>query len=130
MKDPWNPTNEELRDWAFDHDAMWPTQDFDLSVADLGFCEIILELASDNTCPKQRFFVQCAYLIVGDAVRTDYKTATKLDVSGFLDKAKKTGNKHMLKFVEQSSDLMRNPLKFDYEQWCDGGLAHAQFKSQ
>ncbi|TPV54582.1 hypothetical protein FJ444_18955 [Aestuariibacter sp. GS-14] len=129
MKDPWNPINEELREWAFDADALWPTQDFDLAVGELYLSEIILELASDDSCPKQRFFVRCAYLIVGDAVRTDYKTESKDDVEVFLEKAEKTGNTFLLKFVEHSKDLIQKPSKFDYDQWCDGGLANAQFKS-
>ena len=129
MKNPWNPINEELREWAFDADALWPTQDFDLSVADLYLSEIILELASDNKCPKQRFFLKCAYIIVGDAVRTDYHTESKKDVMSFLDRAEKTGNSYLLKFIEHSKDLMQNPSKFNYDQWCDGGLAHANFKN-
>jgi hypothetical protein len=129
MKDPYNPINEELREWAFDVDALWPEQDFDLAVAKLNLSEIILELSSDNNCPKQRFFVKCAYLIVGDAVRTDYYTASRQDVVAFLEKAKKTGNHYLFRFVEQSNELIQNPSKFDYDQWCDGGLAYAQFKS-
>ena len=35
MKDPWNPSNEELREWAFNADTLCPTQDFHLAVADL-----------------------------------------------------------------------------------------------
>jgi hypothetical protein len=129
MKDPWNPANEELREWAYDADALWPTQDFDLAVGELYLSQIILELASDNNCPKQRFFVQCAYLIVGDAIRTDYNTESKEDVVAFLEQAEKIDNTYLLKFVEQSKELMQNPLKFDYDEWCDGGLAYAQFKN-
>ncbi|AZZ92640.1 hypothetical protein EUZ85_18685 [Hahella sp. KA22] len=128
MKDPWNPITEELREWAFDVNALWPTQDFDLAVAELYLSEIILELASDDNCPKQRFFLKCAYIIVGDAVRTEYHTESKEDVMSFIDSAEKTGNSYLLKFIEQSKDLMQNPSKFDYDQWCDGGLAYAQFK--
>ncbi|MGE6433124.1 hypothetical protein [Shewanella baltica] len=129
MKDPWNPINEELREWAFDTEALWPTQDFDLAVGELYLSEIILELASNNSCPKQSFFLKCAYLIVGDAVRTDYHTESKENVIEFLKQAEKTGNIHLLEFVEHSKELISNPSKFDYDQWCDGGLAYAQFKS-
>ncbi|UZE97184.1 hypothetical protein [Alkalimarinus alittae] len=129
MKDPWNPINEELREWAYDADSLWPTQDFDLAVGELYLSDIIIELASDNSCPKQRFFLKCAYLIVGDAVRTDYHTETREDVSNFLKQASKTGNVYLLKFVEHAKELMSNPSKFDYDQWCDGGLANVQFKS-
>ena len=65
-------------EWAFNKNAMSPEQDFDLMVAcDPDFRDIILELASNDQCPKQLFFLRCIYIIIGDAVRSNYNTDKK-----------------------------------------------------
>lgn len=127
MKDPWNPQKEELRQWAFDADLPWPEQDFDLAVSDMLFADIILELAADNHCPKQPFFLSCAYLIVGDAVRTNFEVCSRTDIQHFLSRAVQTSNQYLVTLAERSYLLIQNPETFDYEQWCGGGLADAEF---
>ncbi len=118
---------EELRAWAFDEDAQSPTQDFDLTVSDICFSDIIIKLSADSACPKQLFFLECAYFIVGDAVLNDNNTVSKQDIRKFLEQAENTGNSHLLKFVEESKALIKNPSNFDYSQWCSGDLARKHF---
>lgn len=127
MKDPWNPQKEALRQWAFDAGAPWPEQDFDLAIGDLLFADIILELAADNHCPKQPFFLSCAYLIVGDAVRTHFDVCAKADLQHFLERAMQSGHPYLVTLVERSTVLIEHPDTFDYNQWCHGGLADAEF---
>ena len=86
-------------------------------------------MASDSSCPNQNFFLKCAYLIVGDAVRTNYHTESRERITKFIEQAVNTRNNYLLEFAEHSKNLMSNPSSFDYDQWCDGGLAYAQFKS-
>lgn len=63
MKDIYNPTNEEIRQWAYEADAAYPTQDWDIIVfhdvseEDDDFNRLILELASDPDCPSQHLFL-------------------------------------------------------------------------
>lgn len=129
MNNASNSIYKELRDWAFDTNADWPTQDFDITIGELSFSKIILELAVDQNCPKQIFFLQCAYFIVGDAVLTDFQTESKEDITNFLNQASNTDSDILLSFVKRSKELMRNPTKFDYDHWCDGGLAKSEIKS-
>ncbi|HLP86188.1 MAG TPA: hypothetical protein VK157_17680 [Phycisphaerales bacterium] len=57
---PFNPTETELRAWAADADAMYPdemSQDWDLVVAAWERASLIVELAGDESCPQQQFFL-------------------------------------------------------------------------
>lgn len=88
MQDSWKPMKQELREWAYDPNAIWPDQDFDLSVAKLHFDDLIIDFSADDKCPKRNLFLKCAYLIVGDAVMTDYKSRPKTGADQFLVKVK------------------------------------------
>ena len=123
MKDPFNPTHEELRTWAYDPNAMAPTQDFDLMVAELFNADLILELTADENCPNRGFFLGCTYLIVGDAVRTKFRLNSKEKIEEFIRDAEKVGGDLLTLFVLDAKDLLENPRKFNYTNWCDSGLA-------
>ena len=122
MKDPWNPKKEELRKWAYDPESKWPDQDFDLSVTEIHFSELILECAIDENCPKKDFFLSCAYILVGDAVRSGFNSTTKENVQDFLKAVKITNNKNLLLLFERATKLIKNPLLFDYDLWCAEGF--------
>ncbi|MCI5165764.1 MAG: hypothetical protein D3903_06630 [Candidatus Electrothrix sp. GM3_4] len=121
MQDPWNPQIEELREWAFKSDSPWPDQDFDLSVAELHFSELIIELASNSNCPKADFFLSCAYIIVGDAVMTEYQSRSKSDVLKFINQLSISENNRLLTLNKLALKLLDTPSKFDYDFWCGEG---------
>ena len=121
--------DSQLRMWAYDPDSFKSVgQDFELTVAGLHRASIILECASDNECPMQHFFVNCAYLIVGNLMSpSSYSLELERDVLAFLRQAEKTGNKHLLEFVWRARYLIENPSEFDCDQWCGGVLARKSF---
>ncbi len=123
MKDPWNPQKEEIRQWAYVSDAQWPDQDFNLSVAKVHFSDLIIEFAIDDDCPKRDFFLSCAYIIVGDAVRTKYVSHTKAEVEEFIERVKATKNEQMTLLHGRAIALVNNPSSFNYDLWCSGGYA-------
>ncbi len=101
MIDPWNPTKSELKEWAYSSDPYCPAQDFDLAVADICLSDIILESASDTQCPEQSFFLHCAYLIVGDAVRTNFLRVVIKKLMSFYLKRKKQIAHICLSFINK-----------------------------
>ncbi|KAF7786169.1 hypothetical protein PRUB_a0647 [Pseudoalteromonas rubra] len=118
---------EEIRAWAFESDSPWPGQDFDLSVAELHFADLIIELSCDASCPKKDFFLSCAYIIVGDAVMTEYETRSKAGVEQFLQQIKATNNERLLTLYKLGTKLVATPSSFDYDFWCGEGCL-AQYK--
>lgn len=121
MRDPWNPQIKEIRAWAFEQDSFWPEQDFDLSVAELQFADLIIELSCDVSCPKKDFFLSCAYIIVGDAVMTEYESRSKEEVEQFLQQLKATNNERLLTLYKAGKKLVAKPSSFDYDFWCSEG---------
>ena len=94
-------SDNQLRSWAYHPDRFIGTgQDFELLVAGLHRADIILECASDNQRPKQLFFLNCACLIVGDAIRSQADcsvfVAREKEVLAFIRRAETTGNVHLL----------------------------------
>ena len=124
MRSPYDPTSEELREWAFDSEEAVPEQDWDIILSTIPYEDLFLELASDLECPKSVFFLSILYLLVGDAVRTDYRTKTKAEVETLLAKAERAYPRNWIfRWVQRSRDPMRSPETFRYDDWCAGFLA-------
>ena len=70
MQNPLDPTDAEIRSWAYDVEAVEPVQDWDLIIWGLADPNLLAELASDSGCPTQSYFLSCLYGRVGDEVRT------------------------------------------------------------
>lgn len=124
--------DSQLRNWAYHPEQfVGMGQDFDLFVAGLHNADIILECASDNLCPKQLFFLNCACLIIGDSVRLHADGSAFVDqereVLTFVRRAEKTGNAYLLEFVWRARDLIENPSTFEYDLWCGGELASSLY---
>jgi hypothetical protein len=75
--------------------------------------------------PKRPFFFRRLYLVVGDAVRTDFHTASRSGLEDALTRAGNTArvDAALAKWVRDSRELIAHPERFDYSAWCDGGLA-------
>ena len=124
FSDPWNPTWPEISDWAFDLEAGHPCQDWELALLWRGFEDLYLELAADESCPKSGFFLSLLYLIVGDQVRRLPDSQIAFNLKDFIAKADRFNCRALEVWQQRSRDLLRHPEKFDYDQWCAGGLAY------
>ena len=118
---PWNPQPEEIRAWAYDADAMWPEQDFDLALSWAGHEKACLDLAADDACPKRLFFLSVLYLMVGDAVRSNFKVASEPVVRGLVERGKEYSHPDIRIWQERSRALLANRELFNYDKWCGGG---------
>jgi hypothetical protein len=117
-----NDLREKVRTWAYD-DSPAPSQDHDLMLISLGINDLLLELAADDTCPKQQDFLDCLYLLVGDAVMTKGAGTSFAEVETLLELAEKEVNPHIATWAKRSRHLLKHPQEFDYDLWCSGGLA-------
>jgi hypothetical protein len=117
MRDPFDPTDAELREWA-SSDEPWPVQDFDLMVADAERVPLLLELTSSR---NRDFFLSCLYLVVGDAVRSRFNTCSPADVESALEHATATAARDpaIRRWIEESRRALASPDDFDYEAWCE-----------
>lgn len=121
--DPDDPSDAELRLWAYTPDAEEPSQDFDLMLANTGRDALIVAFASDDACPSRDWFLAVLYLMVGDAVRTGFVTLSEPGVRALLARADAMDSARLRTWQARSLQLMRDPASFDYDDWCAGGLA-------
>jgi hypothetical protein len=119
---------EEIEKWAYQAHADEPQQDFDLLLSNEPH-DLYLDLAADLSCPKHQYFLSVLYLIVGDAVRTNYQTQSQKFIEQYLAKGKQRQAPLVNKWVDRSQKLMFEPEKFDYEDWCGGKLAYKRSNS-
>lgn len=124
MKSATHPTIEELRTWAFDSSSVEPVQDWDLVLSWVHYDDVYLEFASSKVCPKADYFLALLYLIVGDAVRTAFRSRSKEDLAALLDRAEHRFPAFVVRrWIQRSRYLIAHPDSFDYDGWCAGGLA-------
>lgn len=114
FKDPYEPTKDEIKAWAYTDDSS-PVEDFELLVDDDPYFS--LELASDEKCPKKNFFLGSLYVWAGDCV----KNKLNLDVlTKWLEVASKSKDNRIKKLVERARRLLSGEEKYDYNKWGIG----------
>lgn len=122
---PVNPQPEELRAWANDPHAGPPqiSAQWDLLLAEDSLMPTLVSLAADPICPKRTFALHCLYLYAADAVRTGFRAHPRRRVKKLLEQAEATNDAWVTLWVTNTKALINNPDLFDYQEWCQGGLA-------
>jgi hypothetical protein len=111
--------------WAYANDGghCEPMQDWDILLADPRNEDVLLQLASDELCPKRIFFLHCLYILVGDYVRVLHAgVAIPFPIEPLLTRATASNDPIIKTWLEQSRYLIAHPETFDYDLWCGGGL--------
>ncbi len=122
MLDPWNPSPKELRAWAFQSDTPWPDQDPELAISGIESLDpLVLELAQDDRCPKQEFFLGVLLFAVGDAF-FDGSEAGPDRAQRLVDLATGIAHPWIREWRRLSVRLIGHPSLFEYDSWCGGEL--------
>ena len=109
-----------LRAWAYDAKARPPVeQDWEIILSGFEPAALLLELASDDRCPKQRTFLRALYCRVGDSVRT--RSVSAEDVELARAGADSPGAFARL-WSARAMYLFEHPEAFHHGLWCGGGL--------
>ena len=127
ISDPANPSAFEVEAWAYDAEAEWPHQEWDLFLSWKVEEDLYLQLAADAKCPKQGFFRHLLHYIVGKAISSEYKTYSKINTEAFIQKGKRHKNKDIQQWAARAAELVRDPSRFEYDDWCGGKLAGYKF---
>jgi hypothetical protein len=117
LKDPWNPTEAEIFAWAFDANASYPDQDWDLVIADLRYKHLMLFLATNKKCPKRDFFLSCLYLIVREAVQSNWQNFKQVEIEQLLIDAHQYDDAEISRWIERTKALIADPSHFDPQSW-------------
>lgn len=128
MNDPYDPSDDDLRAWA-QGDGMWPVEDFDLIVAAIhDRVSLLLEL---STSPQREFFVGCLYLVVGDAVRSNFNTTALPDLEFALDHSTEAAlsDPAIARWLSDSRRLLAHPDTFNYAPGATEAWRTRQFSA-
>ncbi len=125
MKDPQNPTHDEIKKWAYNPIAIDPMgQDWDLIIASDENADLLLELASDENCPNKNYFLKCLYLYIGDSLPSNKASKISQKAEDLVEKAKESVDPEIQRFVKRSENLFQHPEDFHYKDWCDNALVN------
>lgn len=110
MRDPFNPTPEEIRTWAYDPNSIDPMQDWELIVMLSTSIDDLIRYSADSGCPQKIFFAYCLRLRAEHATRAEGPEAVK----NMYEKIKNTPSAgvrflDLKKFLEK---LLKIPYKF------------------
>lgn len=131
-KSPYKPSGDDIERWASDPFSVEPIDDWNLVLAQQPYGELYLRLAASPDCPQAPYFLCLLYLIVGNAVRSDYATKPRYEVEHLLAVADADYPEPQIRlWAKRSVALIANPALFNYTDWCCGALAKAaeQFSS-
>ena len=125
FKESCQPTDDELRHRATIEGGFWPEQDFDIMVTNSDRVELFIELVKNDECRQRHFFLSCLYLLVGDAVRGNYKFFSRDVAEDVIARCQNSQCSPLELLATRAKYLMSEPQSFDYKNWCDGGFAYA-----
>jgi hypothetical protein len=100
-----------------------PCQNWDPALCWAQHERAYLELASDEACPKRRYFLGVLYLMVGDAVRTGFRSRPRPIIEGLIARGDGYAHPDIKLWQERSRQLLKHPELFDYGNWCAAGYA-------
>ena len=120
FRDIWNPTREEVLQWAYTHRISMPAQDFELAVYKPELHEVILQCATDQACPHRYFFLGCLYVIVGDAVRSNWNAFSQEVVADIIKKGQQTQDPDVRRWAKRAERLIAEPTTYTYGRWGIG----------
>ena len=123
--DSWNPTEQEIIEWAHDPSAGWPDEDWDMCVSARENLDLIFQLA-DEACPQAEFFVHCLYMRVGgfaSFAAADASVISNGEIDMLIAKAATSHNLAVRRWGERSRAFLADPDAFDRKSWVKGGWA-------
>lgn len=125
-RSPYKPSGDDIERWAFDPCSVEPIDDWNLVLAQQPHGELYLRLAAAPDCPQAPYFLCLLYLIVGNAVRSDYATKPRYEIEHLLAVADADYAEPQIKlWAKRSVALIAHPELFNYTDWCCGALAKA-----
>lgn len=128
MRNPYDPTAEEIERWAYDAAASEPVQDWDIiALRDAPYRPLAFKLVRDVACPKRVYFLHVLYLTAGDLLRAIRlpEPARSLELDSLVRDLRRDGFRPLCILAERIEAVRSGKLEFSYPLWCAGGYARA-----
>ncbi len=109
--DPWNPTSEEIRGWAY-RGALEPVQDWQIIIAELDHLPMLLDCLDDPACPSRPYLLSSLYCLAGHLDRTDPRL-----LEG-VARAERSEQRWLTVWAGRVRKIISDPASFDHSDWC------------
>lgn len=125
MKDVFDPTEAELEAWARTPGAMYPTEDWDIIIANDDRGPLFLRLAADRACTNRDAFLNLLYVYAGQVVRAGQGADSQAALRRLVSAAESLGQDELHRWAASASRVLQgngpDPRSFgtrtDYEFW-------------
>jgi hypothetical protein len=122
FRNPYHPTDKELRAWAAEADAPPPLQDWDLIVSwqmDPDRLRLCVELAAEQGCPRADFFLDVLYAWVEAVARDDSLEIRGAQYDRWLDVARGVADPTVKRWRHRARLIFQQIEPFDWQAWWD-----------
>ena len=122
IRDPWNPTITEIRDWAYSLEDSHPCEDWHYSLRIAEHTQLYLDLVADRACQKRMRLLDVLY----DTVRCwlgENPSAPEVQISlaDIASRARRTGCYYLKLFAEDVDAARTAKQDYDVAFWFEGG---------
>ena len=122
IKSQFNSLSPQITKWAYQKSKYKSDPQWDETITTIENAEILYTLASDKDCPRRASILRCLYALVGtSASKHEDRDISKIKV--LLDKGMLSSDVIILNWVNRSRIILRDLRKYDYIEWCQGGLS-------
>lgn len=116
------PSFHSITKWAYQKSKIKSIPEWDEQITIIENADLLLTLASDQTCPRRAFILKCLYSLVGTSA-SKHVDSDIMKINMLLDKAKSSQDRIILNWVDRSRMILRDLRKYDYTEWCKGGFS-------
>ena len=117
-----NSFSLSIKKWAYQKSKLKSVSEWNEQITTIDNADLLLTLALDVNCPQRASVLRCLYLLVGTSA-SKHIDVDIMKIKSLLDKAGLSSDKIILNWVTRSRIILKDLRKFDFIEWCQGGLS-------
>lgn len=115
-------SSPSITKWAYQKSKLKSMAEWVELITTIENADLLFTLVLDQKCPQRASVLRCLYSLVGtSASKHDEMDIAKINM--LLDKAQSSSDQVILNWVNRSRIILKDLKKFDYTEWCQGGLS-------
>ena len=122
IRDPWNPTITEIREWAHSSVEEEPCEDWHYSLRIAEHTQLYLDLVADRSCTRRMRFLDVLYNTVRCWLGENPEAPeVQVHLTDIASKARQTGCYYLMNFAADVESARAAGAGYDVDFWFEGG---------